>query len=165
MSASATLASAASVRAIAALRISPSCAAVRSYTAVPNSDCSTSRRCSPVDRRNSANSPWGSTTVCTNWARVRPTIRATSVPTSWVLVPITSPASASGDDSRTSVAAAFWFVVPVPRALGRWCCGLRRTRWIPAAVSNTSSTYGSTPGAAWWLCSRSRLEPSLASDP
>ncbi len=47
---------------------------------------------------------------------------------------------------RRSWADACCLTVPDPRCFGRSYCGVRRTRYTPAPVSKTSSTYGSTAG-------------------
>ena len=57
------------------------------------------------------------------------------------------------------------FVVPVPRRLGRWNSGERRTRRSPEGVSKTRSTMLGSVGAANWERIRSALVAEPATCP
>ena len=120
-------------------------------------------------RRKRANSFWGSSTVWVNCSRVRPTARWISRPTSSLRVAMTSrplpppavsaitSAISCGEPIRHSTARACSLVVPVPRSLGRWYSGERRTRKMPEAVSKSRSTTEASDGGANWERIRSLL--------
>ena len=79
-----------------------------------------------------ANSPCGSTTVCTNCSRLRPMTSTISAPISSIRVETGSPTDRTvGADQTPQLRGRVLDVVPLPRRLRRWCFGVRWTRNMP----------------------------------
>ncbi len=119
---------------------------------------STSRRCSALARRNAANSPCGRSATLANCSNPRPSTSRTIIPTSWAPV-ATGTQSVVANSSIVTVAGTV--VSPLPRRLGRWCSGLRRSRKRRPAAVNSSSTDGTLARSAWSL----RNERPLGREP
>ena len=85
----------------------------------------------------------------------------TSLPSPAPAVSAIAAGRACGDPIRHIRALACSFVVPVPRSLGRWNSGERRTRCSPEGVSKTRSTMLGSVGAANW----ERILSALVAEP
>ena len=106
---------------------------------VANSRCSSSPRLPLSARRNCANSPCGSSTTWKNWSALMPSSGSSSAAASSMRVETVDHCPAHSSSRRMRACSV---VVPVPRALGRSCAGLRVNAPAPSAEGHLELDLG-----------------------